>query len=395
MQRAWCAALPALLGALLLLAAWGQLSWNATAGAAARRLQIRVRHPLGQVPAPRPKLTLATVLDGSWQAWTARQLGTRTIVNYPAVRWKNEAYATLFGMSGVGNVAMGQGRELMEVFYVTEYCTRDLAAFRPQAAPWAQQIRTMQDAFERRGVVFLYVVTPSKVATYPQIMPDGVPCPSRPEDRRGKLAAWRAALDEAGVRYVDTATLVAEATRSSAITLFPRGGTHWNQLGAALAAQAVTEAVNARRPLLTPFRIDWTVSTNPQGTDRDIYDMVDRPIRHDRYQVPAVAVQSDPPASCGPARVTQVAGSFIFGINNILVQAACPPELRTWFYWDVRQVRYPEGRMTLLPVEPAQRTKDLADPDVLIVEENESTLPSSPHVRKLLDMLAEQTASAQ
>ena len=50
---------------------------------------------------------------------------------------------------------------------------------------------------------------------------------------------------KAGINIVDAATLVAEARHKYPISMFPRGGTHWNMLAAALAAQALTDKLNS------------------------------------------------------------------------------------------------------------------------------------------------------
>ena len=47
----------------------------------------------------------------------------------------------------------------------------------------------MQDILDARGKVFLYVITPSKVAQNPQYMPDGYTCPAAAKDREEKLEA--------------------------------------------------------------------------------------------------------------------------------------------------------------------------------------------------------------
>ena len=52
--------------------------------------------------------------------------------------------------------------------YLDDYCSRDLARFTPEAEAWAGKVREMEDFFEARGKIFLYVITPSKPAIYPE-----------------------------------------------------------------------------------------------------------------------------------------------------------------------------------------------------------------------------------
>ena len=97
----------------------------------------------------------------------------------------------------------------------------------------------MQDYFESRGKVFLYVITPSKVAQSPQYIPDGYTCPAAAKDRSDKLLVYDDILDRHGVHFVDTASDLAAAREEYGISMFPRGGIHWNSLATALGTQKV------------------------------------------------------------------------------------------------------------------------------------------------------------
>ena len=96
----------------------------------------------------------------------------------PAMRWKNQIYYTLLGTAGSERVVVGSQRQLLDLSYLVEYCGRDLEVLRTTGEAWAARIRQMQDFFEDHGKLFLYVITPSKVAQYPQIIPDGYTCPA-------------------------------------------------------------------------------------------------------------------------------------------------------------------------------------------------------------------------
>ena len=52
----------------------------------------------------------------------------------------------------------------MEKSYLDEYCNRDMATLRTSGETWAARLRETQDYVEAHGKVFLYVITPSKVA---------------------------------------------------------------------------------------------------------------------------------------------------------------------------------------------------------------------------------------
>jgi hypothetical protein len=259
----------------------------------------------------------------------------------------------------------------------------------------AAGLRALQDRFAAHGQEFLYLITPSKVSENPWIIPPGYPCPHG-ADAPARRLAWTAALDQAGVHYVDATRPLRQARDRYKVPMFPRGGTHWDALGGALAAQALTGAADAHGGRLTPFTFSVAVGWRPTGDDRDLYDMLNLVAPDDRYPVPQLAYQSAPPAPCRPQRIAQVAGSFVFRLNESLMAVACPPEIHLYWYWDQRAFVYPNGSRVKVPMDAARRTDDLLRwADLVILEENEATIPSSPHGNALLRLMAARVSAAR
>ena len=81
-----------------------------------------------------------------------------------------------------------------------------------------------------------------------------------------------------------------------------------------------------------------------------------------------------------PIQITEVSGSFIFGINDALQKLACPPEISHWFYWDWNLLHArPTIIRDVLPIDAQARRQSLLDADVVILEENEASGPHSGH----------------
>lgn len=384
--------LPALLGAGLLVFCWAHLLWNASIGSLLPRLYLQVIMPAGLMQQALPALSWTNVLDGAYQRVAAGRVGIFSPIYEKSIRWKNQIYYSLLGASATSTILVGPKRQLVEVPYVQEYCSRSAAAFAAVADREAQRIRAVQDAVETRGQVFVYLLTPSKPAVYPSVIPKDYPCDAPLADREAKLPLWRDALRRAGVRVADAAGAVYAARNSDPLGLFPSGGIHWNQLGAALGAQALVEAVNARRPLLTPFTFDVSTSTSPMGTDRDLYDILNLMWRDPHYPVPVLTYHRAGPAGpCRPVRIVEVAGSFAFEVNDVLMQAPCAPEISIWWYWDNTHFLFPPGLARRLPVNAAERTEDLRSAQIVVLEENEEFVPGSEHARKLMDEMLPRT----
>jgi alginate O-acetyltransferase complex protein AlgJ len=398
--------LPVVIGVTILLIPWFCLTWNITIGEVVPQLRFRTKHTVaGVIEEAAQDMSFEGVLSSRYQTYVSKRIGRLTPIYKPSIRWKNQFYYSLLGTSGTRSILIGRQGELFSAEYVEEYCARDTAQLRPRAEAWAEKLARTQRFFEARGKVFLYVTTPSKPAVYPEYLPPSYKCPATSEDRLHKLEVYRSILDRYHIHYVDAATLTAQARASYPIDLFPRGGIHWNMLGATLAAQAITQAVNrqSRSPLLTPFTFTWQTSFEPRVSDKDLLEIMNLRWPDEHYPVPVPTIESKPPkGACQPARVTEVGGSFLFTINAVLEEAACPPVIQYWFYWEKKHFIFDEGPAKKSIFDPSYREisnevplRDrelLTDLDVILFEENEAAMPESSHGQQFFDFIAAREA---
>ena len=337
----------------------------------------------GVVARERPALSGASLLDGSFQARLGRGLSADVPLYPAAVRLRNQVEYSVFGVSATPAVVVGRGRVLLERPYIDDYCSRDLAAFMPWGRRWARAIRAMQDAAERRGQRFLYVLTPSKVAQYPGDLPEGMPCLARAADRTGLVPAWLGLVRAAGVHVADTTAAIWAAHGAYPFKLYPKGGTHWNAVGAALGTRAVQreldEMVGDRR--FSPLEFSWTLSDHPEGVDVDLAMLMNLIWKPVHYQVPVVRLQAlDAPPGCKGWSVAVVGGSFMHAIAETLSGAGCRPLVVEYEYWSAIRLAWEGGRLVSAgAVDERERAARLRDADLVIYEENEQVLGRDRH----------------
>lgn len=120
---------------------------------------------------------------------------------------------------------------------------------------WGSTLQRTQDALSARGIAYLFVVAPDKHAIYPEQMPASLqpaPGPSRADQLLTHLAATTS------VHTLDLRpTLLAAAATER---VYHRTDSHWNDVGAAVAAGAILERLQAERPaaawVAPPPRLD-------------------------------------------------------------------------------------------------------------------------------------------
>lgn len=391
MLRRLPASLPLLIGVLAWAAGTLLLGLNMLLPALGHG-PVKLSPPLVGVTQPdKAVASWPAVLNGTFQASYARLIGTGVPLYADAVRLRNQIEFSVFGVSAIPTLIVGTERRLFEVGYSTEYCARDLAAWRPVAARWAGQVRQMQDDVERRGKVFLYVLTPSKVAQYPDILPPGYGCPASAADRTGIVPAWLAALQAAGVHEVDTTAVLSAAHGAFPFKMYPSGGAHWNDVGGALAEQAVMRSLNSLDPAggFKPFTFTFHMIQRAVGVDVDIANLMNLMRRFPGLPVPVVDLAPAPaPVPCPGTKVVIVGGSFSHAALEYLARATCNPSPIEYEYWRAYRLAWSRGSFELqVGVDPAQREADILAADVVIYEENEQVLPDPAHGRAFLDFL--------
>jgi hypothetical protein len=361
--------------------------WNLTVAAIFPRLVIRNWTQLyGLVEEKAPPFTLNKFVSGDIQVAFSRQIGAALPIYAPAVRVRNQLQYSLFGVVNAPSVIFGRDKRLYERAYIDEYCGRSGQVNAQTVAAWADDIKDIQDYAASHGKAFMYLITPSKAAIYPEYLPQGHPCPSVSRATTMKLPPYERALNERGVHYLDGSSLMAAERERHGITLFPRGGTHWNALGAGLASVQLVSRLKAQNLHLDFGGIStaWTESRNPEGTDRDLVNMLNLYWFDTDYPVPKIphdASKAD--RVCRPAKIMEVGGSFLEQVNVALRESRCAPQISYWFYWNFAHVFYAGDKRRSEPPRDAERPADLAGSDVILLEENEMNIGETDHLKEL------------
>jgi len=371
--------------------------WNYAVERDWPKLRIRSSQPLNGVAATQAApWTLGAFLAGETQRAVSINLGRASPVFPISVRAKNQTMYSLFGVSGASNIAIGRDGQLFGWEYIDEFCARGGAS--PDSADldrWADGVATIAAAANARGKGFVYLISPSKAAHFPQYLPLGLNCPAlaRMSAAQAKLAPFRAALEQRGAPYLDSARLLHAEQANYPIDLFPRGGTHWNLLGAALALRDATRILDLDP--LRRFDFDWREHDLAKGTDRDLLDLLNLYWPDDRYPTAAVEGRGKSEACARAPHILMVGDSFMRQLIVVSAQTPCPPTIDYWFYMRddhggftlARFVTLPGeiGNGARLPADLAELPQSFMQADAVVLEENEHNIGQTKQVGNLLE----------
>jgi len=141
------------------------------------------------------------------------------------------------------------------------FLTEELRPFDGAEAAMAERLGTLRRIhamLEQRGIALVVAVVPDKARVHPEQL-CGAPRSAQAEAR---LATFEAALASAGIAHVPLLPLLAALSAREAA--YWRTDTHWNQQGAAAAAQAIANATATAR---ITRRQDIRTATNGEETE--------------------------------------------------------------------------------------------------------------------------------
>jgi hypothetical protein len=359
--------------------------WNLIAESYAPNLKILIGRPLRGATAEQDPVdwSVRALFDRDLQKSITDAVTEALPARPILIRLNNSFRKRLFGRYGAPGIIEGDDGNLVEQEYLREYCARNLTLLESKANAWIPKLRALQDFYEARGHVFLYIITPSKVAHLPEKFVHRFPCAAAEQDRREYLSQYGRMLKAAGIRFVDTASLLHGLRGRYELELFPEGGTHWNMLGIAHAADAILAEINRAAGARVAPQLKWTfeVTDRPTGIDTDLYDVVNLLFARPRYSTAKVDFGAEPACTEWPAaerKIAMVGGSFLFGLAQTLINPGCLRGLEGYNYLyrgrrggtDYRLLERRSGEEALLR---------LRDVDIAILEENEQVLPGSRH----------------
>jgi hypothetical protein len=377
----------ALLAILPLVTAWNL--------AVAPNREIKIGPRLGGVTRELPViLSWSSLRDGSLQKAVASRL-TETFALRPLlIRINNEIRFELFGALTAPQVVSGSKGQLFERSYLDDYCSRAEGQGAAFAAAIVPKLKAIQEFYQKRGAVFVYVISPSKAAHLPETFLDRVSCPSTPAARTQLVPQYVGALKDAGIHVLDAASMIHALKGRYEVDLFPQGGVHWNDLGGAIVVSALVKEINAQagREIVPPFTFTYTLSRPASGADRELVDLLNVFFPPLGYLTPKINFLQSSSCHEGTAPTldaAMVGSSFGHLPAGILIEHNCLSVLNFYYYAKT-------GRFGGVPYRELQRNMqdaDLAalrDAKVMIVEENESFVARTGYVDDVRRIISQQ-----
>ena len=338
---------------------------------------------LSGVTLPRPDLvlTLQAVVRGELQG-ALEELFRRRSAAWPAlVRTDNQLNLWIFGeLSSNYDSAVAPGRSgnLLERVYLKAF-NRVKPIEASKLEQRAADLAALQARLDGHGVKMLVVISPSKLEFYPELVPKGLSAAGR-EERQNAAGVLLPRLAALRINVFDSRAFLKDPAPGAAHALFPRGGTHWSELGACLVAGEILNRAAALlgKPLAKLSCAAHGQRKRPPAGEVDLAQLANLwfPERFEESG-PKLLRQVENTGVFRP-KVLIEGTSFVFALMRSFARA--DPFSRFDFYYYFSRV-YPlrERTYALLERTRLDLRRELLARDLLIFEINESALDEIGH----------------
>lgn len=202
-------------------------------------------------------------LNTSWLSDAADWINDHFYLRQELISLNNWLKANVLATSGTDDVLLGEDGWLFYGSTLDDYTGQNSMTQRELCSA-ASNIALMAEFAENQGREFAFMIAPNKNSLYPEYMKDyGVVSDVHDAHRLQQL------LEEMGVSYIDLFAALGEADETAIAPLYFAHDSHWNDMGAALAA----DVINARFGKESSY-YQSTNFSYPIRYTGDLYEMV-------------------------------------------------------------------------------------------------------------------------
>ena len=321
----------------------------------------------------KPRLKVASVLDGSFQRRAEQWYLKRGGLYGYMVRASNELTYRVFGQisSNYGStVLVGKEHHLYQPMYLNSYNKTAVPAHESLVSR-VRAIKKFQDLLTERGIATTLLLSSNFLTLYPELVPAAYRDPSR-QTRKNSYEIMRPLFDTYGVDYIDGHELLQSMKSEYPFRLFQTTASHWNDVAACRVTQLLTQRLDGqlKQTLPTIACEPVVVESEPRTPDLDLLEVTNL-LFPKRTYLPAPYVElpdSDKELAADQPRMLFVGTSFCFSVLSQLRRHGITTEFKHFLYYQHwRDSKLRSGQLRSWEVD---WEGDVFKNDVIVIEAN-------------------------
>ncbi len=325
------------------------------------------------VKSERVDITFADLWSGKWQAAQEKYLEDNLKVREWLIPIRNQIMYSLFKTSPNDNIVIGKNNNLYEEEYIC-FETQIYSARTPEEIDeLMDKLKALDQAVRDAGKKFFVFVTPSKAEIYYEDIPDRYLWIAPKQKEKSTYDRFMEALDKTGIAYYDSTVDVRALKQTEDFHVFPRTGTHWNNVTAAICAMKLADSMEEQLDINLPeCEVSYQQCGEPLHPDTDIFNALNLLEKPDDMFVEPIVEITDPDKD--KHVILARGGSFMGSSIGRLI--SYDYFLRS-YYLENTYAFCPEGMYSgnfdsydILPLEEM-----VDDSDIILLEVNEEAIP--------------------
>lgn len=318
-------------------------------------------------------ISFENIWSGRWQTEYEEYFADNLKIREWLIPVRNQIMYSVFKTSPNNNIVIGKNQNLYEEEYVCFETQIYQAMAAEEVDELVDKLKKIDTALKKKGKSFFIFITPSKAEIYYEDVPENYLLIAPDTKNESTYSLFIKALSESSIAYYDSTPEVRRLKEISEFHVFPRTGTHWSCLTAAICAEKLADSMEEQLSINLPeCMVEYEQCEEPVFPDTDIYDVLNLWEKPDEaFYKPIVEITDE---DKGEYTILARGGSFMGASLNRMIQENY---FSKSYYIENTFAVCPEGTYSgnfdsydILPVREM-----IEDSDIIFLEVNEEAIP--------------------
>lgn len=215
------------------------------------------------------------IWSGEWQSNFENYLTDSLKIREWLIPIRNQIMYSLFKTSPNGNIIIGKNGNL----YEEEYICFETQIYPPMTEDeiniLVEKLTVLDKSLKDKEKKLFIFITPSKAEIYSEDIPVRYLKIAPDEKLPSTYNLFIEALNQTDIAYYDSTQDVRNLKQTSEFHVFPRTGTHWSKVTAAICAQELSDSMEKQLGIELPeCKVKYQKCKEPLHPDSDIYNLL-------------------------------------------------------------------------------------------------------------------------
>lgn len=319
------------------------------------------------------EVSFQNIWSGKWQSDYQSYLTGSLKIREWLIPIRNQIMYSVLKTSPNSNIVIGKNHNL----YEEEYICFETQIYSPMTEDeiniLVEKLTVLDKSLKDKEKNLFIFITPSKAEIYTEDIPDKYLKIAPSQKNPSTYNLFMEALNQTDIAYYDSTQDVRELKQTAEFHVFPKTGTHWSKVTAAICAQNLSDSMEEQLDIDLPeCKIQYQKCEEPLHPDSDIYNLLNLLEKPDEiFYEPIIEITDTDKEDY---TILARGGSFMGSSLHSLIQR---DYFSRSYYMENTFAICPEGVYSgnfdtydLLPVQEM-----IEDSDIVFLEVNEEAIP--------------------